>query len=223
VKLGRLGNSDRVFTDVDFVGYGKQKGKLRALFEDQLKFRPEIWSLLNTKDRIIYAHPDVGYKVDVFLDRLSFSHEVNFGSNPKNGRLELDFPSISLADLMLEKLQIHEINEKDVKDIIILLHEHSIRAGQDRESIDGKYVASALANDWGFWYDATTNLNKVGELAADYAEKGLISNEILADVQSKITELRHFIEAEPKSKNWIQRQKIGIEKQWWRDVEEISR
>ena len=223
VKLGRLGNTDRLFTDVDFVGYSKQKGKLRALFEDQLKFKPDIWSLLHMKDRIIYTHPDGVYKVDIFLDRLIFSHEVNFGSDPKNGRLELDFPSISLADLMLEKLQIHEINEKDVKDIIILLHEHSIGAEQDRESIDAKYIASTLANEWGFWYDATTNLNKVGTLAADYAAKGLVSNEIVADVQSKIIELKQFIDAEPKSKNWIQREKVGIEKQWWRDVEEVSR
>ena len=222
-KLGRLGNTDRVFTDIDFAGYSKQKGKLRGLFEDEFKFKADIWSLLHMKDRIIYQHPEGLYKVDIFLDRLDYSHPVNFGSNPKKGRLNLDFPTISLADLMLEKLQIHQINEKDIKDIIILLHEHHVGTGQDKESIDAKYMASTLANDWGFWYDATTNLDKVLTMAADYLAKGLISNEILTDVQDKTTQLRKYLDTEPKSKDWISREKNGTQKQWWKDVEEVSR
>jgi hypothetical protein len=222
-KLGRLGNTDRVFTDVDFVGYSKQKGKLRGLFEDELKFKADIWSLLHMKDRIIYHQSDGAYKVDIFLDRLDYSHTVNFGPDPKKGRLGLDFPTISLADLMLEKLQIHQINEKDIKDIIILLHEHTVASGQEKEAIDAKYMASTLANSWGFWYDANANLDKVLTLGIDYVAKGMISNEILTDVRDKITQLKQYINAEPKSKDWKLREKVGTQKQWWKDVEEVSR
>ncbi len=222
-KLGRLGNTDRVFTDIDFAAYSKQKGKLRGLFEDEFKFKADIWSLLHMRDRIIYQHPEGLCKVDVFLDKLDYSHPVNFGSDPKKGRLSLDFPTISLADLMLEKLQIHQINEKDIKDIIILLHEHNVGIAQDKEIIDAKYMSSTLANDWGFWYDATTNLDKVLTMAADYSTRGLISNEMLADVQDKISRLLKYLEMEPKSKDWVSREKNGIQKQWWKDVEEVSR
>jgi hypothetical protein len=37
------------------------------------------------------------------------------------GRLELDSPTISLVDLLLSKLQIQRITEKDIKDMIAIL------------------------------------------------------------------------------------------------------
>jgi len=222
-RLGRLGNSNRYFTDIDFVAYSKQKGKLRGLFEDELKFKAEIWCLLNTKDRIIYQNSDGTCKVDVFFDKLDYSHQVIFGSDPNKGRLRLDFPTIPLADLLLEKLQIHEINEKDLKDVIILLHEHAIGAGQDKEEIDAKYIAMILANDWGFWYDASANLEKVLAFSSEYMKTGLIPNEVLNDVQNKISQLKQYIDNEPKSKSWTQRDQINVQKQWWKDVEEVSR
>jgi hypothetical protein len=222
-KLGRLGNTDRVFTDIDFAAYSKQKGKLRGLLEDELKFKADIWSLLHMKDRIMYQHPDGNFKVDVFFDRLDYSHEVSFGSDPKKGRLALDFPTITLADVMLEKLQIHQINEKDVKDIIILLHEHVVGLGQEKETIDAKYMASVLANDWGFWYDASANLGKVRAMTSEYATKGLLTNDVANDIQEKIGQLWKYVDEEPKSKDWASREKNGTQKQWWNDVEEVSR
>ena len=81
-------------------------------------------------------------KVDVFFDRLDMNHIIDF----KN-RLELDFPTISLADLLLEKMQIVQINEKDIKDTIILLREHPVE-DPDKETINANYVASLLAEDW---------------------------------------------------------------------------
>ena len=50
--------------------------------------------------------------IDVFFDKLDYCHEVDYA-----GRLELDPWSVSLADILLQKLQIWEINDKDLKDI----------------------------------------------------------------------------------------------------------
>jgi hypothetical protein len=222
-KLGRLGNASHLFTDADFIGYSKQRVKLRGLFEDQLKFKIAGYAMLSSKNRIIYNHPEGLFKVDIFFDALDFSHPVRFGNEPKNGRLALDTPTITLVDLLLEKLQIHEINEKDVKDLIALLYEHRIDAHQDKEVIDAKYFAKTLANDWGFWYDANMNLDKVLTLAAGYQTGGLISMDVLTNVKEKIAELKRYVDAEPKSKDWNSRSKTGTQKQWWKDVEEVSR
>jgi hypothetical protein len=222
-KLGRLGNTGRLFTDADFIAYSKQRVKLRGLFEDQLKFKIAGYAILASKNRIIYSHPDDLFKVDIFFDALDFSHPVRFGNEPKNGRLALDSPTITLVDLLLEKLQIHEINEKDVKDLIVLLHEHPIESHQEKEVIDAKYFASTLANDWGFWYDANMNLDKVLTLAAGYQTGGLISTDVLTDVKDKIAKLKQYVDEEPKSKDWNSRSKTGTQKQWWKGVEEISR
>jgi hypothetical protein len=222
-KLGRLGNTGHLFTDADFIAYSKQRVKLRGLFEDQLKFKIAGYAMLASKNRIIYSHPHDLFKVDIFFDALDFSHPVRFGNEPKKGRLALDSPTITLVDLLLEKLQIHEINEKDVKDLIVLLHEHPINSHQDKEVIDAKYFASTLANDWGFWYDANANLDKVSTLSSGYQADGLISMDILTDVKEKIRELKRYVDEEPKSKDWTSRNKIGTQKQWWNDVEEVSR
>jgi hypothetical protein len=172
------------------------------------------------KHRLIYYSPDGSYYVDVFFDKLDYSHPVNFGKLEK-GRLELDSPTITLADLVLEKTQIHEINEKDIKDLVLLFIAHDNTTTESREAINGKYVAEVLADDWGFWYDATSNLGKVKALVPQYKEQGLISQEHAQDVISNINELLAMIEAEPKSKSWTKRAKKGTSKQWWQDVEEV--
>lgn len=75
----------------------------------------EIWS-----GRRIFDHPTLPH-VDVFFDELNFCHKVDFRK-----RMDTDSPTISLADLVLEKLQIVEINEKDLKDLIVVNLEHPL-------------------------------------------------------------------------------------------------
>ena len=65
-----------------------------------------------------------------------------------------------MAELLLEKTQIVQINEKDVKDAIILLLGHEI-ADDDHDHINVKYIASLLSSDWGLYYTTVTNLDKV--------------------------------------------------------------
>ena len=84
----------------------------------------------------MFRHPDGLFDVDVFYDLLSFSHEVWFRDSVDGDRLELDFPTIPLADIVLEKLQIHRINRKDLVDLFMLLSGHEIlpAAGPDPEA-----------------------------------------------------------------------------------------
>ncbi len=71
--------------------------------------------------RLIYEHPETHIKIDVFMDELVMAHTMHF-----KGRLDLDFPTIGLADLLLSKLQIHQITENDSIDTIVLLAEHEV-------------------------------------------------------------------------------------------------
>lgn len=147
-KLKRLGSEDRNFTDIDLIGYGKERSKVRTLMEDILGYKySQQFILMHGKERLIYYHPEDLYHVDVFFDKLRFSHDIDFGSSPEKGRLKLDFPTIPLADLLLEKLQIHEINEKDIKDIMLLLRAHTVGYEDQRETVNVKHVAQILAED----------------------------------------------------------------------------
>ncbi len=102
-----------LFTDLDLAGYNKQGGDINKFFTKELGFQPDtlVNGMFGHKRRIYY-HPQNKYHVDVFMDKLEFSHAVDFGEKPGSGRLELDSPTITAVDIVLEKLQIHEINEK---------------------------------------------------------------------------------------------------------------
>lgn len=223
-KLKRLGSENRVFSDIDLIGYSKERVKIRRLMEDVLGFKySEQFMLMHGKERLLYFHLENLYHVDIFFDKLKFSHDIDFGSIPNKGRLGLDYPTISLADLLLEKLQIHEINEKDIKDLIVLIRAHEIGEKDQKEIINGKHVAKILADDWGFWYDAKMNLDKVKLSAERYHEDGILAPEDFEDLQLKINRILDFIDAEPKTKNWKKREKVGTTKKWWRSVEEVTR
>lgn len=223
-KLGRLGNTESSFTDLDLIGYSSQRHLIRNLMEKELKFyiNPHFL-LLHGRDRLKYFNQEKKYNVDVFLDSLNFSHTIFFGKKPGEGRLELDSPTITISDLLLEKLQIHEINEKDIKDIIVLLRAHKIAFSEERDSINLDYILRVLNNDWEFWYEAVTNLNKVAYFAEKYVKDNLLSPEDLVDVTNKIKEILSSLNNSQKSKKWLERAKIGTKKKWWRDVEEIFR
>ncbi len=222
-KLGRLGEyTYSSFTDIDLIGYSSQRAGIRELMEKGLSFNiSRQFLLLYGKDRLVYYHPDNLYHVDIFFDKLSFSHVIPFGKKG-NGRLELDNPTITPSDLLLEKLQIHQINEKDIKDIIVLLRSHEVEENEgDRISLH--HVSSLLSDDWGFWMDATENLKKTMKYAEKYFEQSLISKEDLTDILEKCSKILDYLERCPKTKNWEKRAKKGVKEKYWKDVEELYR
>ena len=105
---------------------------------------------------IYYAGPVP--MIDVFFDKLDYCHEVLY-----KDRLELDPYSVTLADIMLQKLQIWEINDKDLKDIEYLFDRPPRSATTTHKKINQTYIARRFADDWGFWYTATTNFGRVKE------------------------------------------------------------
>jgi hypothetical protein len=212
-KFGHLLGKARAITDIDLVAYNRQSGQIEKHFlENGYELRVTSIASVAARRRIFYDKQN-GFSIDIFLDRLEMCHDIDF-----KGRLELDYPTIPLAEMLLEKLQIVQINEKDVKDVIILLREHEI-GDKDEETINAKYIAKLLADDWGFYYTATTNLNKIKKLLDHYNE--LVENDQKL-IEDKIDGLLNIIEGEPKSLGWKMRAKIGTKKQWYRKVEEIQ-
>ena len=223
-SLGRLGGGNPAFTDLDLVLYNKQrKGVIKLL--EEMKFKPN--NTLNWMfggGRLVYYHPDGKFMVDLFLDKLEFSHDVVFTQKNGAGRLELDYPTIPLEDIVLEKLQIHHINRKDVVDLIVLFLGHDVSGGAGKNVIDGGYISRTLSEDWGFWYDATKNLSNVTALAQELAgpNSGL-QVEQASKVKERVDGLLKMVDAQPKTKNWEKREKTGTNKPWYREVDEVSR
>jgi len=222
-KLGRLGDASKSFTDIDLIGYSSQYGEIRKLMERKLSFKisPQFL-LLHGRERLFYSHPENLYHVDIFFDKLAFSHDIPFGRKG-SGRLELDYPTITVTDLLLEKLQIHEINEKDIKDVIVLLKAHPVGHG-DEDQVNLDYLAKLLGDDWGLWKDATDNLRKTLSFAERYRDSGLLSMEDYRVIEERIAGILETLENCPKSKRWYDGAKQAEKKKkYWRDVEELYR
>ncbi|MCF8069801.1 MAG: hypothetical protein K9L30_14570 [Desulfobacterales bacterium] len=207
-------NLSRVVTDIDFMSYGKYNSRL-PLFFQKLGYEPEVRHMAYYgKNRHIYSHKNSGIIVDVFFDKLEMCHTIDF-----RGRLKLDYPTIPLSNILLTKLQIIEINEKDLKDLAILFLEHEI-GKNSKDKIDDKYIAEILSSDWGFYYTATNNLIKV--------KNKLNSFKVLKDVDHKIIikridQLITSVETKQKKLSWKIRSIVGNKIKWYNDIEERVR
>jgi hypothetical protein len=212
--LGLLGR--RPYRDVDVMGAWKQQRLVGHMFEElgylpdpDIKQAQEFGS-----KRLIYQHPGTRIKVDVFMDDLVMAHTVPFGR-----RLELDSPTISVTDLLLSKLQIHEITENDLIDMVVLLADHDLAPG-DREAIDHAYVAGLLAKDWGFWWTTMSNLEKLDAALDRYQA---VPVEIAGVVRERVAALRRQLEAAPKNSRWKLRARVGTRVRWYEEVQEVHR
>jgi hypothetical protein len=223
-KIKRLGENKSKFTDLDLIGYGQQRKQIMHFFEKILCFKPNLMeNVLFGSKRLIYSHPKGFYHVDIFFDKLEFSHDVHFGEKIGKGRLELDYPTITLADIVLEKVQIHNISLKDIIDLIVLFASHDVDLTHDKEVIDGNYIAKVLADDWGFWYDAVHNLEVVQRFSSKFYSENKLVKEVHNLISNRIDKLLKIIDETPKTKNWLKRAKIGTSKPWYREVEEVIR
>lgn len=208
-NLARLGT--KVFTDIDFVAYGKQRNELYEFVQARgYKTDPRFLYQFG-KTRHIFFGGRVPM-VEIFYDQLEMNHTI-----PYAGRLELDSPTTPLAELMLQKLQVVKINEKDLKDLIVLIRAHDVGT-TDNQTINMKvFDQVGMFNDWGWCYTATMNLNKVKKFANEYPQ---LSQEDRAIVAQRVDKLLAYIDQQPKTLRWKMRAKIGTKTMWYNPVED---
>jgi hypothetical protein len=169
----------------------------------------ERFNLMQGDRRLYFYDSHNGRQVDVFIDVFRMSHVIDL-----RGRLDHEGPCASPSDLLLSKLQIFEVNRKDLVDLVALLLDHPIQAGWGDEVIDSGYVARVAAEDWGMYRTLQVNIEKLRstlpEIDVDHAL-----------VQSRLDELWKAIEAKPKPLKWKLRAQVGDRLQWYELPEEV--
>ncbi len=208
-RMERLG--ERVFTDIDFAAYSKHRSKLVPFFESQGYDFDKDTMMYFGQERHIYFGDKVPM-IDVFFDKLDMNHCVDY-----RGRLELHPLCVSLTDLLLQKMQIVEINDKDLKDAMLLLLAAPI-GENDEGCINLRYIATRMSDDWGFYYTTTTNLEKVKTASNGVA---VLDADMRTTICQKADAVRAAIEDEPKTWKWKLRAKTGPKKIWYKEVSEI--
>ena len=203
----------RAYTDIDFAGYSKQAKEIKILMSGLgYTERREVF-IISEGERSIFDHSEIGIYVDVFYEKLDFCHPIYW-----DGRLEVDNPTIPLAEMLLEKMQIVRINEKDVIDTIMLLLEHPL-GDMDDETINIKRIAELCSTSWGLWRTTTMNLDKVRQLAHGYEQ---LTDEHKAHIESQVASALEQIGQEPKSLAWRLRARVGDRVKWYKEVDEVD-
>jgi hypothetical protein len=207
-----LPSFERTYADIDFAAYRRDGREVATAITDLGYLEDREVSILSEGRRSIFDHPSGQVHLDVFFDRLEFCHVI-----PLAGRLEVDTPTIPLAELVLSKLQIVKLNDKDVVDTILLLLDHQFGTG-DRDTIDLGRIADMCAAEWGLWRTLTMNLEKVAALAATYPQ---LSDSQRVKVAAAVRDMKAAIDAAPKPLAWRMRDRVGDRRQWWTDVDEV--
>jgi hypothetical protein len=162
---------------------------------------------MNGRERLLFYDNPNGRQVDVFVSSFRMCHEI-----PLEKRLTVDDDTVPLAELLLTKLQIIELNEKDVRDTVALLLEHEVT--DDDRGVNASHVASLCAEDWGLWRTISHNLERLRQQVVHYD----VDQEA---VSGRVTLLLDRIDKAPKSRSWRLRAKIGERKRWYALPEEV--
>lgn len=203
----------RPLHDVDLFVGKRDSRKLEALISAHGWQPQREFNALNGARRLLFDDPNSPAQFDVFVEAFEMCHSLPLTEG-------LRYPGLTLpgTELLMTKLQIVKLNEKDRNDCYALFDGCTIGADEP-VSIDPARIARLTGHDWGLHHTFELNLGRLtsdlgsGQLPADRAK-------VIAD---GIAAVSQAIEAEPKSRGWRLRAKIGERKQWYEEPEEVRR
>jgi Uncharacterised nucleotidyltransferase len=203
---------DRQYKDLDFAVPKKAGGTTDKLLRDA-GYEPHItFNAMHARERALFFDDAHGRQVDVFIGSFRMCHQIPLDERIGNGA-----QTVPLAELLLTKLQIIEVNEKDVRDTVLLLYGHDV-GDHDDDTVNAARIAELCAADWGLWRTITANLERCREHVGNYD----LEPDAQQRVSGRFDTLLGRIEDEPKSRGWKLRAKVGERKRWYELPEEVS-
>lgn len=201
----------RTYGDVDVITLSGKTKQLHAFFESLGYVPDKLFNAIHGATRLNYMDPVRNRPLDVLLDRFIMCHTIDFKK-----RLEADELTISLADLLLTKLQVVEINEKDLKDLTALLIDHAIGDGT-QDSIDAARLGAVLNADWGFEHTVRANLEKLRDALGGFG----LQDALTQVVRDRIDEIISLLDTGKKTIAWKSRALVGERVRWYELPEDV--
>jgi hypothetical protein len=202
--------------DVDFVVPKEQWNQLESFFTSMGYASNKRFNLLNGSQRQIYYQEEANRRIDILVGDFAMCHKLPL----EDHRFQVDSVTIPLAELLLSKAQIVQLNRKDALDIISLLLNNDLgKEGEGKIGLDR--IASLCAHDWGLYKTVSINLKRVEELLV--GEDLNLTHEEKNLIVSRVRRLEQAIEEAPKTLAWQLRDKVGTRVRWYEEVEEVDR
>jgi hypothetical protein len=197
----------RTYGDADFVGRGREGKGISAFMEQHGYEADRMFNALHGATRLNFHDPARERPADVLLDRFVMAHELDLRES-----VSPDGLTISLADLLMTKLQVVSINEKDVRDLTALLVDHQFVD----DDIDMARILDVTRSDWGLEHTMHRSLATLGEMIGGF---GLETAQVQAGTD-RIGELSAALNAASKSAKWKMRARLGERVKWYEEPEE---
>jgi hypothetical protein len=204
----------RAYKDIDCAAARRSSRSVRDFLTQQGYTPNNHFNAVHGSSRLLYYDTEHGRQVDVFLGSFEMCHKLDL-----EDRIALAGSALSPSDLFLLKLQIVQLNAKDVTDALTLLLQYEPVAEDLPDALSTTYIARLCAQDWG-WY---TTLHDNVEAVRAHAPEILVQQADLKRVQSATEVLLAAMESAPKSFGWKLRDKIGRRKVWYELPEEVDR
>ncbi len=203
----------RAYPDIDFATPVRRPAPLESLIAG-LGYDPnKTFNLFNGDSRLLFYDPRHERQIDVFVGGFEMCHRL-----PITERLGRERLTLPLAELLLTKLQIVQLNEKDIRDICALVLDHPL-AEADEETINLPRVVEVCAADWGLWKTVGLSLMKV----QDFCLAHDLDPAHRATIVERLNLLKAALDESPKPLKWKLRAAIGEKVQWYDLPEEVRR
>ncbi len=203
----------RAYPDIDLASAAASSQPIERLLEGLGYVPDREFNILNGSTRLLFYDPRHQRQVDVFVGQFDMCHRL-----PLAGRLEIEPLTLPLADLLLTKLQIVQLNDKDLRDISVLLLDHPV-GDTDGDTINQQRIVELCAKDWGWWKTVMLSLDKTASYCATLG----LDETALRCVLERIASLRFAMDSAPKSLGWKARAKVGERMRWYNLPEEVQR
>lgn len=206
----------RVDQDMDFASVSVAKRPVMDFLAEKGFQGDARFNLLHGDRQMYFTTADGLTSVDVIVDKLNMCHVLDF-----KDRIDRMPYTLDVADLLLTKLQIVELNRKDVHDVLHLLSGFEVKEGDEPGTIGVARVGKIVGEDWGWWRTVTGNLEKVAALA-EGEHRDLVPEARHFDPVVQARALRAWCDACPKTMKWKMRSKVGDRVQWYELPEEVG-
>ena len=205
----------REYRDLDFVIARRQARGLTTFLNRNGYGADERFNSMHGESRLLFRDLAGGRRLDVFLGTFAMCHSLNL-----EPRLSLHDSTLSPADLLLTKLQVVELNRKDVQDALALLLDFPPIFGPNKpgEELDVGVVVGICGRDWGWYTTLNDNLEQLVARAAEFVSR---DESVLVGQYARV--IKDAIDRAPKSVGWRLRAKIGRKLPWYELPEEVGR
>jgi hypothetical protein len=200
--------------DLDLATRSSDRRALTQFLGGRGYVADKTFNALYGHKQLYFQSAETGRSLDVLVDRLHMCHTVEF--KERLGRMPV---TLDVTDLLLTKLQIVELNEKDAQDVLYLCSAYPVRDGDEPATIGLDRIRPLVGNDWGWWRTITLNLDRIIALASD-DHSTLIPDGGNHSAVQQLDALSQAIESAPKSLRWKARARVGERVRWYELPEE---